>query len=89
VDTDELARQLVQPGQPALAEIKMNLAEIFSPDGRLNAPNWPAWSLPTNAARQKLEAILHPRIRERWQAQVEIWRAENCPARARGHSAPV
>jgi dephospho-CoA kinase len=28
-------------------------------------------------ARKKLEAILHPRIRERWLAQVEIWRQEN------------
>ena len=29
------------------------------------------------AARKKLEAILHPRIRERWLAQIEIWRREN------------
>ena len=29
------------------------------------------------AARKKLEAILHPRIRERWLAQIEIWRGEN------------
>ena len=29
------------------------------------------------AARKKLEAILHPRIRERWLAQIETWRAEN------------
>ncbi len=28
-------------------------------------------------ARKKLEAILHPRIRERWLAQIEAWRAEN------------
>ena len=29
------------------------------------------------AAREKLEAILHPRIRERWLAQIETWRREN------------
>ena len=29
------------------------------------------------AARKKLEAILHPRIQERWLAQVETWRGEN------------
>src|ERR1039457_1036323 len=28
-------------------------------------------------ARKKLEAILHPCIRERWLAQVEAWRGEN------------
>jgi dephospho-CoA kinase len=30
-------------------------------------------------ARQRLEAILHPRIRAAWLAQVEAWRNENCP----------
>ena len=30
-----------------------------------------------DAARKKLEAILHPRIREAWLAQIEIWRKEN------------
>ena len=36
VDTDELARQLVQPGQPALAEIQAEFGKnIVAPDGRL------------------------------------------------------
>ena len=30
-------------------------------------------------ARKKLEAILHPRIRAGWLAQVESWRREDCP----------
>ena len=34
VDTDELARQLVQPGQPALAEIQAAFGQdIVAPDG--------------------------------------------------------
>ena len=31
------------------------------------------------AARQKLEAILHPRIRELWRAQVAAWRQDGKP----------
>jgi len=33
--------------------------------------------LPDAAAREKLETILHPRIGERWLAQIETWRGEN------------
>ena len=36
VDTDEIARQLVQPGQPALAEIRDRFgATVIAPDGSL------------------------------------------------------
>ena len=80
VDTDELARQLVQPGQPALAEIQTEFgANIVAPDGRLRREELAQIIFSDAAARKKLEAILHPRIRERWLAQVEIWRRENRP----------
>lgn len=79
VDTDELARQLVQPGQPALAEIKKEFGdEIISSSGELNRAELARIVFADDAARKKLEAILHPRIRERWLAQIEIWRKENC-----------
>ncbi len=78
VDTDELARQLVQPGQPALAEIQAEFGNsIIAPDGRLRREELARIVFADAAARQKLETILHPRIRERWLAQVEIWRTEN------------
>ena len=78
VDTDELARQLVQPGQPALAEIQAEFGKrILTPDGQLRRDELARIVFAAAAAREKLEAILHPRIRERWLAQVEIWRKEN------------
>ena len=78
VDTDELARQLVQPGQPALSEIQMVFGEnIVAPNGELCRDELARIVFADAAARKKLEAILHPRIRERWLAQVEIWRGEN------------
>jgi dephospho-CoA kinase len=78
VDTDDLARELVQPGQPALAEIGAAFGKnIFRADGELNRAELAKIIFNEAAARKKLEAILHPRIRARWQAQVETWRREN------------
>jgi len=80
VDTDEIARELVQPGQPALVEIRHEFGdEVFLPDGSLNRAALAEKVFADDAARKKLEAILHPRIRERWSAQVEIWQKVNVP----------
>ena len=77
VDTDELARQLVQPGQPALNEIQAAFGEeIVAPGGRLRRDELARVVFSDAPARKKLEAILHPRIRERWLAQIETWRQE-------------
>ncbi len=78
VDTDELARQLVEPGQPALMEIQAVFGKgIVAPDGQLRRDELAQIIFTDPAARKKLEDILHPRIRERWLAQVETWRREN------------
>ena len=78
VDTDELARQLVQPGQPALAEIQAEFGKaIIASNGRLRREELAEIIFADAAARKKLETILHPRIRERWLAQIETWRREN------------
>lgn len=80
VDTDELAHRLVEPGQPALAEIEMVFGKsMVAPGGRLRRDELAQLVFTDPAARKKLEAILHPRIRERWLVQVEAWRAENHP----------
>jgi dephospho-CoA kinase len=79
VDTDEIARQLVEPGRPALAEIKKQFGdEIISSAGELKRDELARIIFADNTARKKLEAILHPRIREHWLAQVETWRKEDC-----------
>jgi dephospho-CoA kinase len=80
VDTDELARQLVQPGQPALVEIQNVFGkEIISTDGHLLRNELAKIVFADAEARKKLEAILHPRIRERWLAQIERWKKHNTP----------
>jgi dephospho-CoA kinase len=78
VDTDELARQLVQPGETALAEIQNQFGKnVIAADGQLRRDELARIVFADSHARQKLEAILHPRIRERWLAQIENWRKEN------------
>jgi dephospho-CoA kinase len=79
VDTDEIARDLVRPGQPALAEIQKEFGKIvIAADGSLDRTALAATVFADETARKKLEAILHPRIRETWLARVEGWRKENC-----------
>jgi dephospho-CoA kinase len=79
VDTDDIARQLVQPGRPALAEIQAVFGNhLLAPDGTLRRDELARIIFSSEADRKKLEAILHPRIRERWLAQLETWRTEGC-----------
>ena len=79
VDTDDLAHELVEPGQPALAEIQVEFgAGLIAADGRLRRDELARIVFSDAEARKKLEAILHPRIRDRWQKQVEVWRKQNC-----------
>lgn len=65
IDTDIIARELVQPGQPALDEIRAAFgAAVFSADGALNRSAMRHRVFADPAARQRLEAILHPRIQQ-------------------------
>ncbi|MEQ2005547.1 MAG: dephospho-CoA kinase [Limisphaerales bacterium] len=76
VDTDALARKVVEPGQPALAAIQeMFGAAVLAQDGSLRRDELARRVFGSDMARKQLEALLHPRIRELWLAQVEEWRA--------------
>src|ERR1700678_2751119 len=78
VDTDEIARQLVQPGQPALLEIQGQFGrDLVAANGELRRAELARIVFADEFARKKLEGILHPRIRESWQRQIEAWRQEN------------
>jgi len=80
VDTDDLARQVVEPGQPALAEVLAAFGlEFAGPDGQLRRDELAQRVFADPAARRRLEEILHPRIRALWRAQTETWRAEGLP----------
>jgi dephospho-CoA kinase len=64
IDTDLIARELVEPGQPALAEIAAEFGpECLDNEGRLNRAHLRQRVFADEADRRRLEAILHPRIR--------------------------
>jgi dephospho-CoA kinase len=75
IDTDGLARELVQPGKPALGQIRNAFGDtVFLPDGSLDRSALAQIVFASTPARHKLEAILHPRIRELWLSQIDRWR---------------
>lgn len=77
VDTDDLARQVVASGQPALNEIQNAFGrELVGDDGSLKRDQLAAMVFSNPVARTKLEAILHPRIRSLWETQLAAWRLE-------------
>lgn len=74
-DSDQIARQVVAPGQPALAEIRAAFGpEFVDASGRLNREALGRRVFSDARARQELEAIMHPRIRAIWQAASQSWR---------------
>lgn len=80
VDADDLARRVVEPGQSALAEVLAAFGSQFAgPDGQLRRHELAQRVFTDPAARQRLEEILHPRIRALWRAQVQTWAAGGRP----------
>lgn len=80
IDTDELARQFVEPGQPALAEIKAAFGrDVVDTDGSLRRGVLADRVFADEEDRNILEGILHPRIHAAWKARVATWRAKGQP----------
>lgn len=65
IDADVIARQLVEPNNPALREIVEAFGEaLLNNDGTLNRPALRAIIFQNDEARQRLNQIMHPRIRQ-------------------------
>ncbi|MEU4236511.1 dephospho-CoA kinase [Actinoplanes sp. NPDC026619] len=66
IDSDVLAREVVAPGTPGLAEIVETFGpEVLTPAGELDRPALGARVFGDDEARGKLEKITHPRVRSR------------------------
>jgi len=64
IDTDVIARQVVEPGRPALAEIRAAFGDhVIRADGTLDRQALRAVVFADPAKRKALEGMLHPRIR--------------------------
>jgi len=67
IDADVLARAVVVPGEPAYDEIVATFGRgILRPDGLLDRQKLGAIVFAAPDAKKRLEAITHPRIRERF-----------------------
>jgi len=79
VDTDEIAHRLVAPGQAALSEIAAAFGtDMLDARGHLDRARLRQRVFADPAARRRLEAILHPRIRAETARQVANLRAPYC-----------
>lgn len=69
LDTDRLVRDLLEHDEPTRAALRATFGRtIFTPDERVDRHALAARVFPEPAALAALEAILHPRVRARWQA---------------------
>ena len=71
IDADVLARDVVGPGQPALATIAAEFGpDVVTADGMLDRKRLGTIVFANPERRRRLEAITHPAIRERFQARL-------------------
>jgi dephospho-CoA kinase len=66
IDSDRLAREAVAPGTDGLAEVVAEFGpEVLAGDGSLDRARLASVVFGDDAARRRLEGIIHPRVRER------------------------
>ncbi|WP_308606524.1 dephospho-CoA kinase [uncultured Corynebacterium sp.] len=75
VDADRIARDIVEPGQPALAELADAFGEdILQADGTLDRGLLASRAFTSREKTDLLNSITHPRIQEETQARFEAAR---------------
>lgn len=68
LDADVIAREIVEPGEPALDEIRAAFGDaVLAEDGSLDRESLGDEIFDDPEARERLEAITHPRIARRMQ----------------------
>lgn len=65
IDADVVAREVVEPGLPAHAQIAAAWPNVIGPDGRIDRDQLARMVFSDEDARQRLQAITHPRIQQR------------------------
>ena len=71
IDADQLAREVVAPGEPALAVVVREFGDVLQPGGALDRRKLAAIVFADPSRRKRLEAILHPAIRARFDARLD------------------
>jgi dephospho-CoA kinase len=66
IDTDKIAREVVEPGQPGLAAVRATFGDgILTPRGELDRPALRKLVFADAETRRRLDELLHPLIRRR------------------------
>jgi dephospho-CoA kinase len=79
LDADRIARELVEPGQPALAEIvKIFGTQVLDPQGRLDRPALRRIVFADPKRRAELEGLLHPLVRRVMEQRLQELAAPYC-----------
>lgn len=77
VDADLLAREVVMPGQPVLAQIVKEFGpDVLQEDGSLDRKRLGAVVFADGEKRKRLEEITHPAIRARQQRILSVYEEE-------------
>ncbi len=77
VDADAIAREVVEPGQPALEEIRREFgAEYLDADGALDRRRMAARVFANPDRREALNRIVHPRVIERMRSEIARFEAQ-------------
>ncbi|MBU8594560.1 dephospho-CoA kinase [Shouchella clausii] len=74
VDADKLARQVVEPGEPALAQIVATFGQnVLQTDGTLDRKQLGAIIFGDEQKRKQLNEIVHPAVRQLMKKQAELY----------------
>lgn len=80
IDADDVAREVVEPGEPALEDIANHFGPgILTDDGHLDRRALRSIVFSDEAERRWLESVTHPRIRERLEAHLARMAATDAP----------
>ena len=80
VDADDVAREIVLPGEPALSAIKQHFGEqVIHSDGTLNRAALREIIFQSPEQRLWLESVTHPNIRERIMQHLTQLKAQGAP----------
>lgn len=80
VDADDVAREIVEPGEPALAEIAAHFGDqVLDAHGRLDRRRLRTLVFAEPGERAWLESVTHSRVRERLLTHLERMRESGAP----------
>ena len=78
IQADETGHQVMEPGEECYAAVCALFGTgILSPDGRIDRKKLGSLVFGDNVLLGKLNAIVHPAVRNKIREQIEAWREEN------------